>query len=137
MSLSGTKLQRLARGAAQALPGVSKGYPFTEHLLVCKVAGHVFLIVTEDPDEQIITVKAEPPHADALAREHESIQRGRYLDKHHWVSIGPGESVTASLIEDLVHDSYDLVVERLPARERDELRGASTNSEGGDDGQHE
>ncbi len=130
MSLSGTKLQRLAREVAEALPRVSKGYPFTEHLLVYKVAGHVFLIVTEDPDERIITVKAEPPRVDALIREHESIQRGRYLDKHHWVSLGAGESVTASLIEGLLQDSYDLVTEQLPVRERDELRRAPTK-EGG------
>lgn len=83
MSLSGTTLQRLARESAQALPGVSTGYPFTEHLLVHKIAGHVVLI------------------------------------------------------EDLVQDSYDLVVDRLTARERNGLRGASTDSEGGGDGRHE
>lgn len=137
MSLSGTELQRLAREAAQALPGVSSGYPFTQHLLVYKVSGHVFLIVTEDPDEQIITVKAEPSHADALVQDHDSIQPGRYLDKHHWISMGSGESVTASLVDDLVQDSYDLVVERLRTRERDELRRASPDEGRGDDGRHE
>jgi predicted DNA-binding protein (MmcQ/YjbR family) len=32
---------------------------------VYKVAGKVFLIVTGDPDGQIITVKCEPEHARA------------------------------------------------------------------------
>ncbi|MGO1173341.1 MAG: hypothetical protein ACTHXO_00795 [Actinomycetaceae bacterium] len=35
---------------------------------------------------------------------------------------GPGRTVTASLVEELVQDSYDLVVERLPAGRRDALR---------------
>ena len=87
MTIDGTGLQRAALESARSLPGVDEGYPFTEGLLVFKVAGHVFLIVTENPEEQIITVKSEPPHIDALVREQPSAQPGRYLDKHHWVSI--------------------------------------------------
>lgn len=121
-ALSGDRLQRAARVTAESLPEVSSGHPFTPHLLVYKVAGHVFLILTEDPDEQIITVKCEPPHADALVREYESVQPGRYLDKHHWVSVGQGSGITAALIKDLVQGSYELVVEQMPHRERDRIR---------------
>jgi hypothetical protein len=39
MSLSGERLQDMARITARALPGVSHGRPFTEHLDVYKVAG--------------------------------------------------------------------------------------------------
>ncbi|MFI2652068.1 MmcQ/YjbR family DNA-binding protein [Micromonospora fulviviridis] len=130
MTIDGTGLQRAALETARSLPGVEEGYPFTEGLLVFKVVGHVFLIVTEDPEEQIITVKSEPPHVDALVREHPSAQPGRYLDKHHWVSIGPGESITRALVGDLVRDSYSLVVEGLPRHDRDHLtpsRGASSS----------
>ncbi|MEU9063207.1 MmcQ/YjbR family DNA-binding protein, partial [Streptomyces sp. NPDC048430] len=65
MSAAGDRLQDTARHTALALPGTDHGYPFTEHLDVYKVAGRVFLIVTDDPDEQIITVKCEPEHARA------------------------------------------------------------------------
>lgn len=114
-------MQQVARVTADSLPEVSWGYPFTPHLAVYKAAGHVFLIVTEDPDEQIITVKCEPAYVDALVREHESVQPGRYLDKHHWVSIGQGSDITGALIEDLVRGSYELVVEQVPRRERDRI----------------
>lgn len=126
--MDGQELQRRARDAASDLPGVNDGYPFTKSLLVYKVCGRVFLIVTEDPEEQIITVKAEPPHADALIRDHGSIEPGRYLDKNHWISIGPGQSVSASLVEDLVQDSYDLVVDQLPAGRRDAPRGQESRA---------
>lgn len=53
MSFNGTKLQDTARHTALALPGVSHGRPFTEQLDVYKVAGKVFLIVTDDPDEPL------------------------------------------------------------------------------------
>ncbi|MDX3458551.1 MmcQ/YjbR family DNA-binding protein [Streptomyces sp. ME02-8801-2C] len=93
MSAVGDRLQGTARRVALALPGVSRGYPFTPGLDVYKVAGRVFLIVTEDPDDpddQIITVKCEPGHARAQERGCASITPGRYLDKRHWISLGPG-----------------------------------------------
>jgi predicted DNA-binding protein (MmcQ/YjbR family) len=107
--LSGAQIHQSAREAASALGDVTTGRPFTPPLEVWKVRGKVFMIVTEDdPDLQIITVKADPHHADALRRDHESITAGRYLDKQHWTSVGPGKGVTRALIEDLVHGSYDL-----------------------------
>jgi predicted DNA-binding protein (MmcQ/YjbR family) len=53
---------------------------------VYNVAGKVFLIVTDDSDEQIITVKCEPGHTRAHVRGYASITPGRYLDKRHWIS---------------------------------------------------
>ncbi|MEO6088019.1 MAG: hypothetical protein ABIQ18_33400 [Umezawaea sp.] len=59
MSAAGDRLQDVARATALALPGTDHGYPFTERLDVDKVAGKVFLIVTDDPDDQI-TRPADP-----------------------------------------------------------------------------
>ena len=73
MNAAGDRLQDTARQAALAIPGVSHGYPFTPGLDVYKVAGKVFLIVTDDPDDQIITVKCEPEHARAQERGYASI----------------------------------------------------------------
>ncbi len=118
MSLTGANLQDLAREVAQSLPDVSSGHPFTEGLLVFKVGEKVFLIVTEDAGEQVITVKVAPHHGDALRRDHESITPGRYLDKHHWITIAEGSGITRDLVEDLVASSYDIVVEGMPKAKR-------------------
>jgi predicted DNA-binding protein (MmcQ/YjbR family) len=118
VSAAGDRVQDTARATALALPGTEHGYPFTEHLDVYKVAGKVFLIVTDDPDDPIITVKCEPEHARAQERGYASITPGRYLDKRHWISLGPGPGVTRRLVTDAVENSYDLVVERLPRRDR-------------------
>ncbi|MET8773234.1 MmcQ/YjbR family DNA-binding protein [Streptomyces sp. NPDC004658] len=122
MSTAGDRLQDIARQAALALPGTDHGYPFTEHLDVYKVAGKVFLIITDDPDEQIITVKCETEHARALVHGYASITPGRYLDKRHWVSLGPGPGITERLVTDAVEDSYHMAVERLPRRDRPAAR---------------
>lgn len=122
MSAAGDRLQDTARKAALALPDVRHSRPFTPQLDVYKVAGKVFLIVTDDPDEQIITVKCEPDHARALMQVHASITPGRYLDKRHWITLGPGPGITKRLIIDAIEDSYDLVAAQLPLRDRPDPR---------------
>jgi predicted DNA-binding protein (MmcQ/YjbR family) len=117
VTLSGTRLQQIARDTAASLPDVNQGHPFTPHLDVWKVRDKVFLIVTDDdPDLQIITVKVDPHHGEALRRDHEAITAGHYLDKQHWISIGAGTGITAELIEDLVQGSYHLAGEH-PSQE--------------------
>ncbi|NUS75082.1 MAG: MmcQ/YjbR family DNA-binding protein [Streptomyces sp.] len=123
MSAAGDRLQDTARQAALALPGTGHGYPFTERLDVYKVADKVFLIVTDDPDEQIITVKCEPEHARAQERGYATITPGRYLDRRHWISLGPGPGITKRLVTDAVEHSYDLVVATLPASARPDIGG--------------
>jgi predicted DNA-binding protein (MmcQ/YjbR family) len=115
---SGEKLQDTARETALALPGVTRGRPFTENLDVYKVAGKVFLIVTDDPDELIVTLKAEPEYGRLLRGHHPSITPGRYLDKRHWISVGAGRGVTQDLVGDLVDHSYHLVLEAVPRNRR-------------------
>ncbi|MFF1821020.1 MmcQ/YjbR family DNA-binding protein [Kribbella sp. NPDC058245] len=107
---AGERLQRAARDAAGALPGVSEGRPFVDSLDVYKVSNKVFLIVTDDPGNPIITVKCEPEYGAVLQRGYASITPGRYLDKRHWISVGPGEGVTERMVADAVQHSYDLVV---------------------------
>lgn len=121
VSLSGPGLEEAANRAARALDRVSEGYPFTDSLLVHKVCGRIFVVVNENPDDPLVTVKVDPEDADAFVRQHESIGRARYFDKRHWVSVTPGPGITETLVEDLVHDSYDTVVARLPRRDRDGL----------------
>jgi predicted DNA-binding protein (MmcQ/YjbR family) len=118
VSLTGEQLQDTARAAALALPGVSHGRPFTEHLDVYKIAGKVFLIITDDPDERIVTLKAEPEYGRLLRQRHTWITQGRYLDKRHWISLGAGHDATADLVTELVDDSYDLVLKAVPRKRR-------------------
>ncbi|GAA4000522.1 MmcQ/YjbR family DNA-binding protein [Streptomyces marokkonensis] len=118
MTVTGKRLQDVARSTAKELPGVSNGRPFTEKLDVYKVAGKVFLIVTDDPDEQIITVKAEPAHARSLQQEHDCVAPGRYLDKRHWISVSAGQDITPGTVKDLVGHSYDLVLDSVPRKRR-------------------
>ena len=68
--MDGGHLQAVARETAAALADVTEGRPFVDKLHVYKVGGRVFLIVTDDPAEQIITVKADPGDGRALRNEY-------------------------------------------------------------------
>ncbi|MEB3371718.1 MmcQ/YjbR family DNA-binding protein [Saccharopolyspora mangrovi] len=79
MTTTGEQLQDTAREAARALPAVTHGRPFTEQLDVYKMAGKVFLIITDDLDELIITVKAEP--------EYGRLPNGRHRSSGSWPAV--------------------------------------------------
>lgn len=116
--VSRRQLQSLARRLANALPGVSHGRPFVEKLEVYKVVNKVFLIVTDDPAEPIITVKTEPAQVEVLCEKYENITPGRYLDTHHWVSVEGGKGMTGELVAELVEQSYRLALKSVPKRDR-------------------
>ncbi|WP_126942110.1 MmcQ/YjbR family DNA-binding protein [Xanthomonas sp. BRIP62409] len=121
--LSQRQFQPLARKVALSLPGVSHGRPFVQKLDVYKVSNKVFMIVTDDIDEPIITLKADPQHARALRKHFDTVSEGRYLDKTNWVSVGTGGGITWNLVTELVQASYHLVVETMPEHERPEELG--------------
>ncbi|WP_425826242.1 MmcQ/YjbR family DNA-binding protein [Streptomyces fractus] len=118
MTAAGDRLQETARNTALALPGVTHGRPFVEKLDVYKVAGKVFLIVTDDPNDQIVTVKCEPDHGHTLRNQYSTVTPGRYLDKRHWISVGAGRGITREFVAEGVRHSYELVLDTLPRRDR-------------------
>ncbi|MBF8668362.1 MmcQ/YjbR family DNA-binding protein [Pseudomonas putida] len=125
--LSERQLQPLARRVALSMPGVSHGRPFVKKLDVFKVSDKVFMIVTDDPRERIITVKSNPQQAQVLRERFDTVTVGRYLDKGHWISVGVGRGITKALITELVKASYWLVVKLMPKHE-DQVSASRRNT---------
>jgi len=65
--------------------------------------------------------KCDPDLAVQLRETHEQVQPGFHLDKRHWNTIVCDGSLPARLVRDMLEDSYDLVVARLPKRVQAEL----------------
>jgi predicted DNA-binding protein (MmcQ/YjbR family) len=61
-----------------------------------------------------VIVKADPEDARALREQHEDITPGYHMNKKHWITLRPGGTLQKALVEDLVTESYRLVVEKLP-----------------------
>jgi predicted DNA-binding protein (MmcQ/YjbR family) len=105
-----------------AKPGVTQGHPFGPGVLVMKVAGKVFAIIGEDAEPMTISLKCDPVLAIVLREEHQAVQPGYHLNKRHWNTVTLDGTIVAEEVRDWIDDSYDLVVQGLPRRIRDELR---------------
>ncbi len=112
--MDGSRLQQRARDRAEQLPGADLEHPFGADWDVFKVRGKVFLLLTAVTGEPIVTVKADPEDARALREQHARIAPGYHMNKRHWITLRPGEGLTDRLVDELVTDSYLLVVEKLP-----------------------
>ena len=112
------ELLEIAMGTAARLPAVTHEHPFGPEYEVFKAVGKVFLLATEAPGEAVVTLKCEPEHGTALQQRYAEVVPGYYLDKRHWLTIRAGGAVTRELVEELVRNSYELVVDGLPRTKR-------------------
>lgn len=116
--LDGQELLRTAMETAAGLPAVTHEHPFGPEWEVFKVGGKVFLLATEMPGEPVVTLKCEPEHSTALQQRYEEIVPGYHMNKRHWLTIRVGSAVLPDLVDELVCNSYELVVAGLPRAKR-------------------
>ena len=111
--MDGKDLQKQAESRAQELPGTELTHPFGLDIDVWKICGKMFMFLTALDGGQIVNLKADPLDSEALRKTHEDITPGWHMNKKHWITIRAGSSVDAKLVNELVTDSYLLVVESL------------------------
>lgn len=61
---------------------------------------------------RLVIVKATPEDSLALHAEYVAITPGYHMNKRHWITLHPGGDLDRQLVEDLVTESYLLVIER-------------------------
>jgi predicted DNA-binding protein (MmcQ/YjbR family) len=88
---------------------------------VMKVGGKMFAIIGEDDDPLTVSLKCEPEIAVVLRAAYDAVQPGYHLNKRHWNTVSLDGSIDERQVLEWVDDSYDLVVEGLPQRIREEL----------------
>ncbi|WP_431966879.1 MmcQ/YjbR family DNA-binding protein [Actinacidiphila sp. bgisy160] len=111
-------LQSRAAARAAELPGSEHTHQFAGDWEVWKVGGKVFMLQTSMPGEPVVILKADPSDAETLRASHTSISTGYHMNKKHWITVRPGEDIEQALVDDLVTESYLLVVAGLPRRSR-------------------
>lgn len=112
--MEGDTLQQYARNRVEELPGAGLEHPFGPGWEVFKIRGKVFMLITEITGEPIVIVKADPEDGKALREQHEDITPGYHMNKQHWITLHPGGDLQKRLVDELVTESYVLVVENLP-----------------------
>lgn len=109
----------------RALPNVEESTPFGPDILVFKVAGKMFALTSKDGHPPSINLKCEPELAIDLRDRYEEIQPGSHMDKRHWNTLILDSDLPSKLVRELIDHSYQLVVEALPKKVKENLAGAA------------
>src|SRR3954463_9559517 len=113
-----TKLQARSATLADELPGAERTHQSTGDWELWKVGGKVFMLHTAIPGEPVVILKADPADAESLREAHTQITPGYHMNKKHWITLHPGGGIDPGLVDDLVTESYLLVVEGLRSQQR-------------------
>lgn len=109
------------RGHLLSFNGAQETFPFGPATSVFKVAGKMFALSQLAAAPLRVSLKCDPALAQALREAHAAVLPGYHLNKQHWNTVIIDGSLPEPMIRDMIEDSYDLVVSRLPAVQRGAL----------------
>ncbi len=99
---------------ALSLPGAWPDNPFHENRQLAKVGSKIFCF----PGDSTLAVKNTAEKVEELKRRYPAATGpAPYLDKRLWIQLQVA-LLPEDEIRELIEDSYDLVVAKLPVRER-------------------
>ena len=101
--------------------GAVEDYPFGDDVAVFKVGGRVFAICALTGQPGSVSLKCDPTLAEALRDRYPAVRPGYHLNKRLWNTVELDGSVPADELAELVDHSWELVVAKLPRRDRDTL----------------
>jgi predicted DNA-binding protein (MmcQ/YjbR family) len=116
------------RARCLSLPGVQETFPFGPKTSVFKVAGKMFALSQLGADSLRVSLKCEPELAEALGSVHAAVLPGYHLNKRHWNTVIIDGSLPDDTIRDMIEDSHDLVVAKLPPARRHALGPAEAKA---------
>ena len=105
--------------------GVTEHFPFDEDTLVFKVGGKMFALSSLSQWEKgtpKINLKCDPEYAQELRAEYDDIQPGFHMSKTHWNTIAVNQSVSDSLVKELIGHSYSLIFKSLTKKLQSEIQ---------------
>lgn len=100
---------------------VTESFPFGETALVFKVKEKMFLLLVLGHMPARFNAKCDPLKAIELREQYAAIQPGYHMNKRLWNTVTVDGSLPTQLIKEMIDDSYELVVDSLPAKIRKEI----------------
>jgi len=98
--------------------GEDRPFPRNPGLSAFRVDGRIFAFSSLDEEPLRVSLKCEPEEALRLRAGYPAITPGYHLNKRHWNTVTCDGSLSDELVQELVEDSYDLVVAGLPRSRR-------------------
>lgn len=114
-------LHAVAAKTALALPETTCSQPFGEGCDVFKVMDKVFMLSFHLEGKAAVNLKVLPDNGVMLRDIYPFIRAGWHMNKQHWISVFADEELEEDLLQDLVLNSYELVVSKLNKGQRQRI----------------
>jgi predicted DNA-binding protein (MmcQ/YjbR family) len=101
--------------------GAEETFPFGAKTSVFKVGGKMFALSQLGADSLRVSLKCDPELVEALREAHAAVIPGYHLNKRHWNTVIIDGSLPDNAVREMIEDSYDLVVSKLPPGRRHAL----------------
>ncbi len=101
--------------------GSSESFPFDDDTLVFKVLDKIFALTGITSDPLSINLKCEPERTNELREQYPCVAPGYHMNKKHWNTITLDGSVSNNLVKQWIDDSYNLVLNSLTRKQKEEL----------------
>jgi len=95
----------------------NEGFPFGDDTLVFKVKGKMFVLMNLE-GELRLNLKCDPEEAIRLREKYDAVIPGYHMNKKLWNTVIADGSITDELLKKWINDSYELVVRKLPKKDR-------------------
>ncbi|MFU8827084.1 MAG: MmcQ/YjbR family DNA-binding protein [Brevefilum sp.] len=103
-------------------PGARRDMPFGPDVLVFKVLNKMFTLMAWQADPLTITLKADPVVAIILRRQYLAVTPGYHMNKTHWNTVTLDGSLPDDEVQQMIDDSYELVVQGMTRAEQAKLK---------------
>ena len=114
-------LHAIAARTALALPETTCSQPFGEGCDVFKVMDKIFMLSFHLEGKAAVNLKVLPDNGSMLRDIYPFIRAGWHMNKQHWISVFADEELEEELLQDLVLNSYELVVSKLKKGQRQRI----------------
>jgi predicted DNA-binding protein (MmcQ/YjbR family) len=105
------------RDYALSLPGVTEDSPYGPDMIVFRIEQKIFLHMPLEYADPRVSVKLPPEEGQSLREHTDGIRPAYHLNKTHWNDIYL-DIIDGDEVKKLIHESYMLVLSKLPKKLR-------------------
>ena len=102
--------------------GASLDFPFGDVISVFKVMNKMFGLFSLNDSIYHINLKCDPQDAIAYRDIYECVIPGYHMNKKHWNTIILDGSMPQDILEEMIEESYSLIVSKLTKKQKEKLK---------------
>jgi len=101
--------------------GSRTDFPFNNDVMVFKVMNKMFGFIMLDKKPLQIVLKSDPQDAIGYREIYKCVTEGYHMNKKHWITITIDGTMKDEILNDIIDESYALVVNKLTKKEKNKL----------------